>query len=106
MKKTITFIFLLCSISAFSQVSYRIDEIVGGGYYLVTITQPDPSDKDQRIKESPERFSSKTDLDNYVTALRKEADATRQKAGVIDVIAGKIEQAGNQFFTSVPKKKE
>ncbi len=105
MKKTITFIFLLCSLSAFSQVSYRIDEIMGGGYYLVEISPA--KDKDSPPVELPQRFATKETLAQYVTALRAKAAESRALADRIDDAAGKIEAVGNAFFTSnTPKKKE
>ena len=105
MKKTITFIFLLCSISAFSQASYRIDEIMGGGYYLVEISPA--KDKDSPPVELPQKFATKENLAQYVTALRAKAAESRALADRIDDAAGKIEAVGNAFFTSnTPKKKE
>jgi len=104
MKKLLTLAFLLCSISAFTQVSYRIDEIIGGGYYLVEISPA--KDKDGPPVELPQKFATKENLAQYVGALRAKAAESRALADRIDDAAGKIEAVGNQFFTSVPKKKE
>lgn len=96
MKKALTFCFLLCSLSAFSQTSYRIDAIVGGGYYLVEITPA--KDSNMPPTETPQRFDSKDVLIRYVAVLRKKAFEGHEAAAAIEASAEKIEATGNAFF--------
>lgn len=96
MHKLLIFIFLTCSLSAFSQTSYRIDAIVGGGYYLVEITPA----KEANIPpiETPQKFESKDVLIRYVAVLRKKAFESHEAAAAIESSAEKIEAAGLDFF--------
>ena len=96
MQKLLVFIFLVCSLSAFSQTSYRIDAIVGGGYYLVEVT-PAKEENAPPI-ETPQRFESKDVLIRYVAVLRKKAFEGHEAAAAIEASAEKIEAAGNAFF--------
>lgn len=64
---------------AFSQLSYRIDAIQGGGYYLVEILQDTAKGT---ITEAPQRFNTPEQLTAYVGYLRELADtgeATAEK---------------------------
>lgn len=96
MQKLLLFIFMLCSLSAFSQTSYRIDAIVGGGYYLVEIT-PSKEANTPPI-ETPQKFDSKDILIRYVAVLRKKAFEGHEAAAAIEASAEKIEAAGMDFF--------
>lgn len=96
MQKLLTFIFLLCSLSAFSQTSYRIDAIVGGGYYLVEVTPA--KEANAPPIETPQRFESKDVLIRYVAVLRKKAFEGHEAAAAIEASAEKIEAAGLDFF--------
>ena len=101
MQKLLTFCFLLCGLSAFCQTSYRIDAIVGGGYYLVEVT---PSkEANTPPLETPQRFESKDVLIRYVAVLRKKAFQAHEEAASIEATAEKIEAAGKSFFDTTPK---
>jgi hypothetical protein len=104
MQKLLTFCFLICSLSAFSQTTYRIDAVVGGGYYLVEIT---PSkEANTPPLETPQRFESKEILTRYVAALRKKAFQEHEEAASIEATAEKIEAIGNDFFKDQTVKKQ
>lgn len=96
MKKALTFCFLICSLSAFAQTSYRIDAIVGGGYYFVEVI---PSkEANAPPTETPQRFESKEVLTRYIAVLRKKAFQTHEEAASIEATAEKIEAVGLDFF--------
>lgn len=102
MKKAIAILFLAYAASASAQVSYRIDEIVGGGYYLVEISPA--KDANSQPTELPQRFGEKANLDAYVAELRKKAQEAKVTAARIEDAAAKIEAAGNAFFVATKKK--
>lgn len=104
MHKLLTFIFSLCSLSAFCQTSYRIDGIVGGGYYLVEITPA--KEANTPPLETPQRFESKEVLIRYVAVLRKKAFQGHEEASVIETTAEKIEAVGLDFFKEPTVKKQ
>ena len=91
-----TLIFLAFATAATAQINYRIDEIVGGGYYLVEITPA--KEAGGQATETPTRFLAKENLIGFVAELRKKANESRIAADRVDAIALKIEQTGNQFF--------
>jgi len=96
MKNLLVFFFLACSLSAFSQTSYRIDAIVGGGYYLVEITPA--KEANTPPLETPQRFESKEVLTRYVAVLRKKAFQLHEDAASIEATAEKIEAVGIEYF--------
>ena len=116
MKKTLFALLLCLPFLASAQVTYRIDAIQGGGFYLVEIAK----DTAGRVNEFPQRFNTPEQLTAYVGYLRDQAagnekqadkilaDATesakklRDTAPRITAAASNIEAVGKAYFNPTP----
>jgi hypothetical protein len=100
MKKTFIFCFILCSLSAFSQsVSYRIDPVADGSFYLVEIVQAAATAENPApvASEYPQKFNTKEQLTAYIAYLRKQADDAKVQAKKLSEIAPRMEVAAGRI---------
>lgn len=72
------FLFLLPLAASAQKATYRIDPIMGGGYYLVR-TETDTTKG--TVAEYPQKFNTREQITAYVGYLREQAEAN--KAGAI-----------------------
>lgn len=76
--KNLIFLFLLPFAASAQKATYRIDPIVGGGYYLVR-TETDTTKG--TTAEYPQKFNTREQITAYVGYLREQAEVN--KAGAI-----------------------
>ena len=76
--KNLILIFLLPLAASAQKATYRIDPIMGGGYYLVR-TETDTTKG--TVAEYPQKFNTREQITAYVGYLREQAEAN--KAGAI-----------------------
>lgn len=92
MKRLFLLIAVFAAFTASSQtLTYRIDRISEGGYYLVEIQTPDATATDKTVKEFPQKFADAAQLKNYVAYLKNQAADARKQATRVEDSAAKIE---------------
>lgn len=95
MKKAITLILILCSLSAFSQtVRYELDtvSVKGKEFYLNEIVTEAASDRYPKPEHSvkPLPFTDTTQIKQYIFAMRSEAKKASEEAQRILNIANNL----------------
>lgn len=116
MKKLLFALLISLPFLAGAQVTYRIDAISGGGFYLVEVVK----DTAGRVNEFPQRFNTPEQLTAYINYLRDQAagnakqadkilaDATaeakklKDTAPRITAAAAAIEATGKDYFNPKP----
>ena len=95
MKITITFIFILCSLSAFSQtVAYALDTtgVKGNEFFINEIIRAAPTETAPRplVTINPIRFTDTVQVQQYIFSLRSDAKKASDEANRIITIANNL----------------
>lgn len=95
MKRAITFIFILCSLSAFTQtVSYSLDtaDVKGNEFFINEIIRAAPTETDPRpeVNINPIRFTDTVQVKQYIFSLRADAKKASDEANRIITIANNL----------------
>ena len=80
-----------------TQVTYRIDEIQGGGFYLVEQIPAKAGDPAARPTEYPQKFADTAQIKGYVAYLRKQAADLKEQARLATERAPVYESAAEQI---------